>query len=124
MKALTLLLVLLPTLGYAGEVECLSHIIYSEAQGEPLTGQIAVGNASINRAKDTNTPICKIKGVTRKKPPLKVHAHYLAVARSAMDNPSIVSKADSWDRSKKPKYAGKIVARIGQHTFYVMKGLS
>ena len=124
MKILGLVLILFPVLALSSESECLAAIMHSEANGESLEGLIAVAQASINRSKATNRSICLIRGVTRKKPPQNIAKHYIALAQSILDGGVfIVGKADSWERSRRPKYAGKITRFIGHHTFYVMKGL-
>ena len=124
MKILGLVLILFPVLALSSESECLAAIMHSEASGESLEGLIAVAQASINRSSATKRPICSIRGVTRKKPPSNTSQHYTALAQSILDGgASIVGRADSWERSKQPKYAGKITRFIGKHTFYVMKGL-
>jgi len=124
MKVLALLLVLLPTLSQAGEKECLASIMASEASGESLEGLVAIAQASINRAKITKRTVCSIKGVTRKSPPADLAVYYYDIAAVALaGGKSIVGAADSWERSKVPKYAGKITRRIQNHTFYVSKRL-
>ena len=124
MKILGLVLILFPVLALSSESECLAAIMHSEASGESLEGLIAVAQASINRSKATKRPICSIRGVTRKKPPQNIAKHYVALAQSIIDGgASIVGRADSWERSKRPRLAGHITRRIGKHTFYKMKGL-
>ena len=124
MKILVLVLILFPVLALSSESECLAAIMHSEASGESLEGLIAVAQASINRSKATNRSLCSIRGVTRKKPPQNIAQHYNALAQSILNGgASIVGRADSWERSRRPKYAGKITRFIGKHTFYVMKGL-
>jgi spore germination cell wall hydrolase CwlJ-like protein len=124
MKVLSLLLLLLPAIAVGGEPECLASIMYSEASGESISGIIAVAQSSINRSKITKRSICTIHGVTRRPPPTTIAKHYVSLAQSILDGGvSIVGKADSWDRSLKPRYAGKIVRHIGRHTFYVSKRL-
>ena len=49
----------------ADELDCLTQILHSEAQGEPLTGIIAVAEASKNRGKNW----CDMRGVSRKPVP-------------------------------------------------------
>ena len=118
------MLILLPVLALGSEKECMAAIMHSEASGESLPGIIAVGQASLNRSKVTKRSVCTIKGVTRRSPPPIMAKYYLNLAAAILDGgESIVGRADSWERSKQPKYAGKITRFIGKHTFYVMKGL-
>ena len=124
MKILGLVLILFPVLALSSESECLAAIMHSEASGESLEGLAAVAQASINRSKATRRSVCNIKGVTRKKLPFNLAPHYMALAQTIINSKiSIIGMADSWERSKQPKYAGKITRVIGKHTFYVMKGL-
>lgn len=123
MKRLLLILTLIPMYTQASEAECLAKIMYSEANGEPIEGVVAVGHASLNRSKITNRSICKIKGVTKRTVHPRVHNTYIALAKSVLNgDKSVVGKADSWERKINPN-KGKITRRIGHHTFYVMRGL-
>lgn len=121
MKALLILTLLMPVLAKASPTSCLAQIMWSEAQGESLSGVASVGSAAINRAKRFKQTLCKLTGVTYKRVPNVIRPHFEAMAKSSMSNKSIVGDADSWERSKRPK--GKITARVGQHTFYRMAGL-
>ena len=105
------------------ELQCLSAIIYSEARGEPETGQLAVAHASINRSKRLASSICKIKGVTRKPPTLKFQLYFKQIAKTAMSTHSTVGKADSWNTGKKPHSRGDKVKVIQSHVFYIMSSL-
>jgi len=119
-----LAMVLLPNVSHGSESECLARIMHSEASGEALEGLIAVGQASINRSKATKKSVCNIRGVTRKNPPPIIAKYYLNLAGAILDGGvSIVGAADSWDRDKTPRYAGKITRRIQHHTFYISKRL-
>ena len=124
MKVIALMLILLPVLASGNPSICIAEIMHSEAGGESLEGLIAVAQASLNRSKVTNTPVCHVKGATRKKLPFNLAPHYMALAQSIINSKiSIIGKADSWERSKHPRLAGHITRRIGKHTFYIMKGL-
>lgn len=121
MKTVIIMMLFIPTLAKASELECLARIMWSEAQGESLSGVASVGSAAINRAKRSKKNLCNLAGVTYKRIPSTMRPHFEAIARSSIANKSIVGDADSWERSKRPH--GKITARIGQHTFYRMAGL-
>ena len=116
-----IMMLVIPSLARASEAECLAQILWSEAQGESLSGVASVGSAAINRAKRFKQNLCKLSGVTYKRVPAVIRPHFEAMARSSMTNKSVVGNADSWERSKRPN--GKITARVGQHTFYRMAGL-
>jgi spore germination cell wall hydrolase CwlJ-like protein len=121
MKAVIMMLLLMPAISQASEAECLARIMWSEAQGESISGVAGIGSAAVIRAKRFKQKLCKLSGVTYKNVPAAIHPHFLAMAKSSIANKSIVGDADSWERSKTPN--GKITARIGRHTFYRMAGL-
>lgn len=115
---------LIPISAQANEENCLAKIIFAESRGESIEGAIAVGQATVNRAKRTGKAICKLSGVSRLTPPDNLMAHYAALAQSVMrGKDSIVQNSDSWNTGTKPSHAGKIVRQIGGHVFYVMSGL-
>ena len=118
MKKLIMLALLVSDVS-ANEIKCLSEIMYSEAQGEPVTGLIAVAEASVNRSKTQNKPVCKITGVARKSAPKALRTHYLAIANGVVKAKSNdhAKGADSWE-ARIPSYKGKITAKIGGHYFY------
>lgn len=123
MKALIMMLLLMPAITKASEIECLANIMFSEARGESVEGVIAVGHASINRSKVSKHTICNLKGVTKRQVPKEVKGSYVALAKSALSTKSVVGKADSWERGVIPHRAGSITRRIGKHVFYQMAGL-
>ena len=103
----------------ADQLKCLSEIMHSEAQGEPITGLIAVAEASVNRSRTQKRNVCAITGVTRKSVPKALQAHYKAIAGSVvkLKTDDYAKGADSWE-ARLPSYKGKITARIGRHYFY------
>ncbi|CUS43315.1 MAG: cell wall hydrolase [Pseudomonadota bacterium] len=116
------------------DLTCMAGAIYFEAKGEPLSGQLAVGEVIINRTKSGRFPksICSV--VTQpgqfsfvragRVPVIANNAAYrtaVAVARVAM--------ADAWDspapdamyfhaRRVSPGWRMIKVAAIGNHVFY------
>jgi len=115
---------LLPMPTQVSEEKCLAKIIFAESRGESIEGAIAVGQATVNRAKRTGKAICKLTGVSRLTPPRNLMAHYTALAKSVMGGKdSIVRNSDSWNTGTKPRRAGEVVRQIGGHVFYVMSGL-
>ena len=121
MKRLIMLLLLVSSASSASETSCLAQIMWSEAQGESLSGVASIGSAAINRAKRSKKNLCNLAGVTYKRVPNAIRPHFEAMAKSSIANKSIVGDADSWERSKRPK--GKITIRVGRHTFYRVAGL-
>ena len=109
----------------ANEASCLSEIIWSESRGESIEGAVAVGKAVVNRAKRMDKSICKIVGVTRKKPSKELAGYYYALSKYilSVNSNDIVSEADSWNKGRKSGHAGKITRHIGKHVFYVMANL-
>jgi hypothetical protein len=115
---------LLPMPTQVSEERCLAKIIFAESRGESIEGAIAVGQATVNRAKRTGKAICKLTGVSRLTPPRNLMAHYTALAKSVIGGKdSIVRNSDSWNTGTKPRRAGEVVRQIGGHVFYVMSGL-
>jgi spore germination cell wall hydrolase CwlJ-like protein len=108
------------------EEGCLAKIMFAESRGESIEGTIAVGQATVNRAKRTGKKICNLSGVSRVTPPHNLIGHYTALAKSVIGGKgkdSIVRNSDSWNTGTKPKYAGEVVRQIGDHVFYVMSRL-
>lgn len=105
----------------AGQVDCLIRIMHSEAQGESLEGLVAVAEATLNRAEKQNVDVCKVAGVTKRKPPMGLLKYYksLAVAAFASSKRSLVRNADSWNVGRKPNQPGEMVRVIGRHAFYI-----
>lgn len=93
--------------------------MYSEAQGEPITGLIAVAEASMNRSKTQKRNVCAITGVTRKSVTNPLQAHYKSIAENVLKHKSNdhAKGADSWEKGR-PSYKGRITAKIGRHVFY------
>ena len=121
MRTLLLALILINK-AHAGESDCLARIMYAEARGEPFEGVVAIGQAVVNRSTNRNKPICKLTGVQKKQPPLKMLNYYKSIAKELLKNPStsIVSSADSWNTGRKPAYPGKVNRQINKHIFYTM----
>lgn len=112
---------LFPLSAHANEEECLAKVMFAESRGESIEGAIAVGQATVNRAKRTGKTICKLSGVARLTPPRNLLSHYVALAKSVIEGKdSIVRNSDSWNTGTKPKYPGEVVRQIGEHVFYVM----
>lgn len=120
-KIIIIMMLIMPSLAKASPTSCLAQIMWSEAQGESLSGVASVGSAAINRAKRSKKNLCNLAGVTYKRIPSTIRPYFEAMAKSSIANKSIVGDADSWERSKRPN--GKITARVGRHTFYRVAGL-
>jgi len=123
-KKLLLTLLLATGTAQADESTCLSKILYSEGQGESIEGVIALGEATKSRAKRSRKSICKVAGVTRKQPPVRLEYYWVTLAKTIIaDGKKPITKgADSWNTGKRTAYKGDIKRRIGKHTFYVMAG--
>ena len=106
------------------DIQCVAETIYSEARGESLTGQLAVGATIVNRSKKIfHKPACKIvkQQYTQKRIPKEELDEYIKLATNILygnaKNP--VGDLDSFDSfkhrySKRPKKNVK----IGNHYFY------
>jgi hypothetical protein len=125
MRALVILLACMATAHAASksEVDCMVRILHAEAQGESLEGMVAVGQSVINRSVKQNSSICKISGVSKRKPPLTMTQYYRALAASliASASNSVARGADSWNTGKKPRQPGDITRIIDGHVFYTAK---
>jgi hypothetical protein len=106
------------------EINCLKNIIYSESRGESLEGIVALGQATIARSKRTGLSICRINGVTRKRPPERMSSYWNGIAKNILADrqKSIVGHADSWNTGTKPYMSGKVERVIQSHVFYVANG--
>ena len=113
-------------------VNLLAHVVYSEARGEPYTGQVAVGAVVLNRVKSSSFPNT-IAGVIYEKGaftavsdgqinvPIKEDSTVLKAARDAMNgwdptggaiyyfNPSTATNKWIWSRP--------LIKTIGKHRF-------
>ena len=117
------------------ELQCMAGAIFFEAKGEPLSGQLAVGEVILNRAKSGRFPksVCSVvtqrgqfsfvRGgrVPQVAPSNRQYRTAVAVARVAL--------ADAWDspasgamyfhaRRVSPSWHRVQVAAIGNHVFY------
>jgi hypothetical protein len=107
----------------ANEPACLSRIMHAEAQGESISGVVAIGEAAIELSSAQHTTVCKLKGVHRAEPPAEMKGAYLALSKHLLAKKTgLVSKgADHWDKGATPHLPGKITRRIGGHVFYKLK---
>lgn len=126
-KLILIGLLSMPLNANANEVQCLSRILFAEAESQSIEGIVALGESAINRSKRTKLSLCKIHGVKRKQPDERLRKKWEAVARSILNdhkNP-IIADADSWVKGKKPSINHKdtkIRRVIGAHTFYLSGG--
>lgn len=109
----------------AAAILCLSSVIFHEARGEPLEGQIAVAQVVLNRVKDKRWPnkVCAVvkqpkqfswygkKGLTNAKVRLAtrvINGNYSGIVNNATH---FRSDRGRWKRLR-------FVIRIGRHRFY------
>lgn len=103
----------------AADLDCLANMIYSEARGESVEGQIAVGYTVVNRVRKLKRPACWVvrHGYTRKKIPKAEVSAFLGIAEGVLAerlrNP--IGEADSFDSRKGRHARGSI--KIGRHYF-------
>jgi hypothetical protein len=107
---------------FAGEVNCLSRIIYAETAGHSIEHAIAIGQAAITKADDDDTNICQLRGVKRKQPPREMLEYYKVLSKQLLDKPKqTVSKgADHWNKGTKPQFNGDIKRQFDNQVLYVM----
>jgi len=122
---LLLTLLLATSSAQADEAKCLSKILYSEGRGESIEGIVALSESTIARAKRSGKSICKVKGVTRKQPPVRLAHYWITLAKTVLNDKQapITKGADSWNTGTKPHSKGKVQRVIGGHVFYVMAEL-
>ena len=106
------------------DIQCVAETIYSEARGESLTGQLAVGATIVNRSKKIfHKPACHVvrQQYTQKRIPKEEREEYIKLATNILygnaKNP--VGNLDSFD-SFKHRYnkRPKRTVKIGNHFFY------
>lgn len=111
---------------------CLALNVYFEARNEPISGQLAVAEVTIRRAKKFNSSVCKevfldkqfswTADQTRSVKDLKAYRVAELVAKEAMEGKTNFSKGADHYHAKyvNPKWAGRLckTATIGQHIFY------
>ena len=119
----------------AQDIDCLAQNIYHESRGEPLEGQIAVAQVTVNRvkSKEFQSSVCKVVHANRqfswtinkskKVKDRKAWESAVVIATAVLTNSTRLPdfKAlyfhtkqirPSWSRTK------RIVAKIGNHIFY------
>jgi len=104
------------------DISCVAETIYSEARGEPLVGQIAVGQTIINRSRKVfNKPVCNVikNQYTRKRIPKGDKEHFNKLANDILLNKvsNPIGNKDSFDSHLRKKHKHGSV-RIGHHYFY------
>lgn len=106
------------------QISCVAETIYSEARGESLTGQLAVGHTIMNRVNHIfNKPPCAVvhQQYTQKRIPKEDIAEYHKLAKNLLFGrlPNPIGNKDSFDSfkynyPKRPRHSVK----IGNHYFY------
>jgi spore germination cell wall hydrolase CwlJ-like protein len=106
------------------DIVCVAETIYSEARGESLTGQLAVGATIVTRSTQIfHKPVCSVvkQQYTQKRIPTKDRDEFMLLASNILSgnakNP--ISNLDSFDSfpHRYPKRPKKTV-KIGKHYFY------
>lgn len=120
--------------GDVAAIECLAGAIFYEAKGEPLSGQLAVADVIINRAKSGRFPADVCAVVTQRGqfgfvrggriPSIDEASRYYRVAVAVAK----VAMAEAWDgeaeralyfnRGRAPAAGLRKVAAIGNHVFW------
>ena len=113
---------------------CLALVLYHEARGEPLEGQLAVAEVVMNRAAAKQQPVCAVVAEAHQfatsrpdiLPPQEPVAWQRArlIAQAVIDDPEgtlprtgadhfhTVEVAPDWNKNMQP------VAQIGAHLFF------
>ena len=105
------------------DIQCVAETLYSEARGESLTGQLAVGATIVNRSKKIfHKSACKVvkQQYTQKRIPKEEREEYIKLATNILygnaKNP--VGNLDSFDSFKRYNKRPKRTVKIGNHYFY------
>jgi N-acetylmuramoyl-L-alanine amidase len=102
---------------------CLASVIYAEARGEPVDGQIAVAQVVLNRIEDSRWPdsICGIAEQPDQFASLPPDIETLAVALEVIreEHDDMVAGATHFFSGPPPWWAGEMerIGRIAGHTF-------
>ena len=103
------------------DILCAAETLYSEARGESLTGQLAVGATIVNRSKLLNKTACNIvrQQYTQKRIPVdeKKEFHKLATNILYGNVKTPIGNLDSFDSFKHKRHPRHSV-HIGNHWFY------
>lgn len=103
-------------------VKCVAETIFSEARGEPLIGQLAVGSTIITRTKLLQKNACSVvrKQYTQKRVPAKDKEEFYALAEKVLNGASRnpIGNLDSFDSFKGKHRHRKGAIKIGNHYFY------
>lgn len=107
---------------FAGEVNCLSRIIYAETAGHSIEHAVAIGQAAVTKAEDDETSICNLRGVKRKQPPNAMLEYYKVLSKQLLDKPkqTISKGADHWNQGTKPQFNGAVKRQFDNQVLYVM----
>ena len=107
----------------ADDATCLARIMNAESRGENFEGIVSIGQAAITRADDTDSNLCDVPGVHRKRPSKSMAAYYLSVARELLTHPStsVSQGATHWNTGSKPAHPGTVTRKIDNHVFYTIK---
>jgi len=112
---------------------CLVNNVYHEARGEPIEGQIAVAQVTLNRAKETKMNVCQVVnesgqfswvGKNKKIVNREAKNDIEQVVQLAVKGYRVreVGSSVSFHNNKiaRPRWAAKMrkTATVGSHTFY------
>lgn len=103
------------------DILCAAETLYSEARGESLTGQLAVGATIVNRSKFFKKTACKVvhQQYTQKRIPVEDRKEFHKLATNILygnvKNP--IGNLDSFDSFKHKRHPRHSI-RIGNHWFY------
>lgn len=126
MKTLLLLLVsiIVPCPVLASEAETLAKVIYQESGGESVRAAALTACSAVNRARKTKgglTTLVKRGTVKAKSVPKELKPYFVSLARTALTtNSNICKGADSWNRGRKPRWAGRVKGYAGKQVYYAM----
>ena len=124
------------------QISCLAEALYFEARGEPIQGQLAVGEVILNRVKDTRYPssICKVinqgtgrrfacqftytcdgkLGTVHERKPYEMALKIAKILMTTHDGKLTRGSTHYHSNYVNPKWSKKFerVAKFGRHIFY------
>jgi hypothetical protein len=105
------------------EIQCLARIGFAESQGESIKGVLAVMNASVLHAKQSNISVCKVKA-KQQTPDDDVAVAYSVLAKNVLSGDiKPTSNANAWRSKGQRAKGGKQTAKIGGHRFFYVESL-
>lgn len=120
-----LLLIFVAQIASAGEIECITQVIYREARGVSSEEMAMVGHTILNEQKRTGDAVCRIasRNYQRQVPDRITYPLYRHIAHGVISGevPDLTKGADHFNEGKKPRWAGRITRVTRHFVFYKLE---